>query len=504
MSNPSLLIAAAVTAHEAVTAAREVYQRTADDADQRTVRHLDIDYIGALSQAIDAYIADGCDPADEATLRALPSAETLILARTADPATNAAFDAAQRHPLADYIVDWSTFWDADETEHEWLIEPMFATGRAHAIYAGAKTGKSYTVLAACAALVTGNVFLGRRNEPCSVLYVDYEMTADDIRDRLTEFGYGRTDDLSGLHYALLPSLPPLDTREGGDALLASAQAVGAQLVIIDTTGRALQGEENSADAIRDYYRHTGSKLKREGITAARLDHAGKELERGQRGSSAKNDDVDVVWAIKRTDDGQMWAATHRRMSWVPEKVSITTDTGDDGVTVFTTTTGTTWPAGTKECAEDLDELIVDVGVSARSAGEILKLHGKGRRAEVVRAAVRFRVDRRETEWLNVVQEHANPARSEGTEMPRRARPDIMGRASQPKRRDARPDAVGRGAKNPMESTGRGAGRGGTRYPEPPRPDLRVTEGDAVGAGCTSSPTIDPETDPIADLDPDMF
>jgi hypothetical protein len=33
-----------------------------------------------------------------------------------------------------------------------------------------------------------------------------------------ELGYGPDDDMSRLHYALLPSLPPLDTREGANAI----------------------------------------------------------------------------------------------------------------------------------------------------------------------------------------------------------------------------------------------------------------------------------------------
>ena len=40
-------------------------------------------------------------------------------------------------------------------------------------------------------------------------------------------------------------------------------------------------------------------LKEAGIALLRIDHAGKDLTRGQRGTSAKRDDVEVVWFLKK-------------------------------------------------------------------------------------------------------------------------------------------------------------------------------------------------------------
>lgn len=248
--------------------------------------------------------------------------------------TTTSTEATTTNPLSPYLVDWHTFWTTDHQETEWLIEPLFAKGRAHAIYAGAKVGKSFVTLAACAALATGRPFLHKpEGPPQHVLYVDYEMTPQDLADRLTEFGYESTV-FDHLHYAQLPNLPPLDTPKGGIALCQSAHAVGAQLVIIDTTGRSVEGDENDAGTYQNFYRHTGMQLKRLGMTWARLDHAGKDTTRGQRGSSAKNDDVDIVANLIRTDGGITWTATHRRMSWYPEKSTINISELDE-VATFT-------------------------------------------------------------------------------------------------------------------------------------------------------------------------
>lgn len=297
-------------------------------------------------------------------------------------------DERARNPLAPYLVDWTAFWQA-EHKAEWILEPLFAAGRAHALYAGAKTGKSYVCLAAVAALATGRKFLDHPGgDPQHVLYVDYEMTEEDVRDRLEEFGYGPADDLSHLHYAVLPSLPQLDTEAGGVALERSALAVQAAFVIIDTTGRAVNGDENDANTLQDFYMHTGIRLKRAGIGWARLDHAGKDSTKGQRGTSAKNDDVDVVWKLTRTDDGHLLEATHRRMSWVPEKIELAVGEGTDGVTTFKMRNGPSWPPGTKDVADLLDRLGVPLDMGERTLREKYEV-GEVRRPEL-RAALKYR------------------------------------------------------------------------------------------------------------------
>lgn len=310
-------------------------------------------------------------------------------AQTAPEGTSEAFN-----PLLDAILDWPTFWATDHSATDWIIEPLFAAGRAHALYAGAKTGKSYLVLAAVAALATGKPFLDMpAGQPQDVLYVDYEMTPDDLHDRLVEFGYGPEDDLTHLHYALLPSLPPLDTDAGGLALKMAASAVGAQFVVIDTTGRATEGDENEASTFQAFYRHTGMRLKQSGIGWVRLDHAGKDAEKGQRGSSAKNDDVDIVIKLTRNDTGVTVDATHRRMGWYPERTVIDIVESPSGVMEFKGTRGADhkpYAVGTVELALKLDELDVPLEMSRRAVRTILNAQNITARNNVLSDALRFR------------------------------------------------------------------------------------------------------------------
>lgn len=296
-------------------------------------------------------------------------------------------------PDAPIVLDWGEFWRTDHATEDWLIEPLLPTGRAVAIWAPAKTGKSLVLLSAVAAACTGRSVWGLpARPPVRILYLDYEMTPADLKERLELLGYGPDDDLSNLRYALIPSLPPLDTAEGGQALLELAQAEDVQGVIADTFGRATQGDENDADTLRAYYRHTGSLLKKHGIASGRLDHAGKDVERGQRGTSAKNDDVDVVWRLSRTDDGVGLLRTHSRMTWVPERIDLIRHESPDGIWEFRRNAilSAGWPAGTKEAASVLDEADAPLDISTRSAAEILRQVGHKCANKVLRSALKYR------------------------------------------------------------------------------------------------------------------
>jgi hypothetical protein len=276
-----------------------------------------------------------------------------------------------------HLVDWARFWEDDHSDEEWLAYPIIPTGRAIALYAPAKAGKSTIVLAIAAAVATGRPVLGRRIHPTiEVLYLDYEMTPADLQQRLLELGYSSDDDLSHLHYALLPSMPPLDTVEGATALLELCDLTGAEMVVVDTFGRAVEGEEDHADTVRDFYRHTGLSLKARGITYLRTDHSGKDVAKGMRGSSAKNDDVDLVWQLSRTDTkdghGVLLKRTHSRISWIPEQVKINRTETDDGFTYVHDIATNTYPDGTRQDMDILTAHGIDAAMTQNNAIKIIK------------------------------------------------------------------------------------------------------------------------------------
>lgn len=289
------------------------------------------------------------------------------------------------------LIVWPDFWATEHHDEEWLCEPIIPIRRAIAIFSPAGGGKSLLTLDLAVRLATGQRTLDRpAGEPLSVVYLDLEMTEDDLKSRLLDMGYGPETDLSNLHYYMLPTLPPLDTPAGGVRVRLIAERHKADLVIIDTTSRVLSGPENDADTLRAFYQHTGLPLKADGRTVIRLDHAGKDPEKGQRGTSAKNDDVDLVWQLVVRDDGVQLKATKRRQSWVPESVDLVRT---EEPMRHEMAQQWTVPVGTSECVNDLDSLDAPLDISRRKAQELLRQHGRSRRNDVVAAAVKQRRNR---------------------------------------------------------------------------------------------------------------
>ena len=237
-------------------------------------------------------------------------------------------------------LDLNKLITAEFDDDQWLIEPVVPAHRSVALYAPGKTGKSLLVLDFVAAAASGRSILGGAplETPIDILYVDEEMTQPDLQERLHDLGYAQPDSTlttlaQHLHYYQLSPWPPLDTPAGGQRLLKEALKVKAQLVVIDTLIRTIEGEENSGDTIKNFSRYCAMPLKAADIAFLRIDHAGKDLTRGQRGTSAKRDDVDLVWLLKPASGnlpGKTMLTLKReatRVDWIQQDVHITRHEG---------------------------------------------------------------------------------------------------------------------------------------------------------------------------------
>lgn len=286
-------------------------------------------------------------------------------------------------------IDWATFWERDSSP-SWLVEPFIPTGRHVVLYAPAKMGKSLLALEVAAGAASGKAVLGNPAcEPLRVVYLDFEMTEDDLQERLSDMGYDDTSNLGNLFYYSLPSLPPLDTAAGGDAVEAIVRRHQAQLIVIDTMARVISGEENVNDTYRWFDMHVSLRMKTMGVAVLRLDHAGKDVSKGQRGASEKVGYADVVWELKVEETGAATLkATHRRLGWVPQVLTLSRV--DEPSLMHLIDAGASYLPGTHEAARDLDELGAPLDITVRAALDVLKQAQRGRRNKVVQAALKFR------------------------------------------------------------------------------------------------------------------
>lgn len=212
-----------------------------------------------------------------------------------------------RYPVMDLVA----LLDPNRPKREWVVEGLIPAGTAVALVAPAGVGKSLFLLAMALEVARGRPeFAGLTiPQPRRVLIIDMENTLDDYAERLRAFGIDQDEVgqivAEGRFLPInLPSLPPLDTAAGGEAIsdIIRAYEIGlGDVVVLDSFQRVVEGPEDKSDTARDFYRHTGAVLKKLGVTVIRTDNTGKDPAKDSRGTSSKRDDVDLD--LLMTPDG---------------------------------------------------------------------------------------------------------------------------------------------------------------------------------------------------------
>jgi hypothetical protein len=265
--------------------------------------------------------------------------------------------------------------DADTAVREWVVERFVPAGVSVSVVAKAGSMKTLLVQSVAVAVASGaESWAGLRiSRARKVLYIDMELTADDLRERLVDLGVTPETNLDRLIYLHLPALPPLDSHEGGAAVEAVCEAhqlARGDVVVLDSTQRILVGPENESDTIRAYYVHTGVRLKRRGLTVIRLDNTGKNEENGARGSSGKVDDVDLELRLTRNGTQLTLKATKTRQRDTLDSLLVTLSNDDDGHITFSTAADP-YQAAVVHTVGLLDRLGAPADLSQRKAKEFL-------------------------------------------------------------------------------------------------------------------------------------
>jgi hypothetical protein len=198
------------------------------------------------------------------------------------------------------LVDWNDLYSHPPFVEEWLAYPVVPKGRLISLYGPAKVGKSLFVLELAASVATGRDFLGLPTIKSRVLYIDRENDPyRDVLERLKQMGFSAEELDGNLFYLSYPSIDDFDTQSGAKTILNWVDNHEIDFVVVDTISRFIHGKENENDTWREVYKLTGQELKKRGTTFLRIDHSGKDLSKGARGGSAKEQDADITWSLSK-------------------------------------------------------------------------------------------------------------------------------------------------------------------------------------------------------------
>ncbi|MDX3074595.1 DnaB-like helicase N-terminal domain-containing protein [Streptomyces sp. MI02-7b] len=443
-------------------------------------------------------------------------ADTAAAARDAlDGATRTT--AGARHLEAAFL-NWPEFFATDFGDVELLPGRLMAPGQQIALVGDGKAGKSLFSLEWAWRMATGQSFLGDKpQDPITVLYADAENGHEQIQERLISFG-ATPHGMGRLKYASFPRIRPLDTPGGGQDLLALTKRADAQLVFLDTISRFIAGPENDADTWLNVYRHTLMLLKRDGIGSVRLDHFGKDKDRGGRGSSAKTQDVDHVWELSAQGGGILGLKrTHTRTGIGPDAFPIRRESrrhGDHWVPGATRHTLVTFEYEQRQDTPGTVEYVIgrlDAAGLPNDAGNpaarktLAELQVPARKA-LIEEAVRLRKARTQTGTGNDTPDtHSGTVPmfmdEPGHEQPRNVRNDLppdVPRDLDPAGSPGESPAIFTGSTKPQVKHSPGTpGEPPGNAPSPPSPPSK--EGEGVGKREPTDPTNDGDDPPSCTL-----
>lgn len=187
---------------------------------------------------------------------------------------------------------------------ECLLEPWLTTQGLAMVYAPRGIGKTFFALNIAYACATAGSFLHwKAARKCNVVYIDGEMPAVTLQERLA--GIVAADERDCIHDSVClkivsqelqnPAMP--DLASVGGQILFDQMTDGADLIIIDNISTLCRtGAENIADdwtIVSEW----ALRMRKEGRTVLFIHHAGKGGQ--QRGTSKREDILDVVIALRQ-------------------------------------------------------------------------------------------------------------------------------------------------------------------------------------------------------------
>jgi len=217
-----------------------------------------------------------------------------------------AMNALRRDTCKVVAINLLDFVNRTIEPRERILAPWLLTQSLAMLYAWRGVGKTHVALGIAYATASGGSFLKwKASRPRRVLYLDGEMPAASMQERLKGLVAGNDEDFDPDYFRLVTpdlqtgAMPDLCTRDGQDAI--DSIMGDTELIVVDNLSSLARsgGRENDAESwlpIQPW----ALRQRQRGRSVLFVHHSGKGG--AQRGTSKKEDILDVVLTLKRPAD----------------------------------------------------------------------------------------------------------------------------------------------------------------------------------------------------------
>lgn len=200
-------------------------------------------------------------------------------------------------------ITWRDFMALKIAPRKALLAPWLMEASINMVFADRGVGKTYFSLGCASALATGKSFLKyEAEEPISVLYLDGEMQAQLMQQRLASFMGDEMAKFMLVTPDFQPTgeMPDLGTSGGMKAIDDLIEKTDPKVIFVDNLSTFIRtGNENEGESWLPV-QNWAVKHRSKGRALVFVHHTNKEGK--QRGSHRKEDVMDTVINLKRPDD----------------------------------------------------------------------------------------------------------------------------------------------------------------------------------------------------------
>jgi hypothetical protein len=162
----------------------------------------------------------------------------------------------------------------------YLLKDLVLAAYVTLLYGDGGVAKSLLALALALAVAgDSGTWLGRQAESCPVLYVDFELDAEEQARRVHQLCHGQGVDTPPENLLYMSALGH-PAGEAFSAALETCKEHGVGLMVVDSLGPALQGDAEAARDVIGFFQKSIEPFRVEGIAILIIDHQSR-LQAGQ-------------------------------------------------------------------------------------------------------------------------------------------------------------------------------------------------------------------------------